>query len=225
MIVRMFIQTIIWFGAMALVLFLSAGTIHWTASWIFLIEMVTLALGSGLLLARHDPGLLAERLAPPIQKEQPAADKVLIGVIFLILFGSLAIMGLDAVRFRWSVMPVWMQAFGALLLLVSVWFGYRILRENSFAAPVVKLQKERGQTVISTGPYRYVRHPFYTNALLYLIGTSLLLGSWWGLTGVFALALLLAIRIQVEETTLRNGLEGYADYARHIRYRLVPFVW
>jgi protein-S-isoprenylcysteine O-methyltransferase Ste14 len=99
------------------------------------------------------------------------------------------------------------------------------MRENSFAAPVVKIQRERGQTVITTGPYSIVRHPFYTGALVYLAGTSLLLGSWWGLLAVPAVGVLLAIRIGIEEKALRAGLEGYDDYARRVRYRLIPLVW
>jgi protein-S-isoprenylcysteine O-methyltransferase Ste14 len=225
MIAKLIIQTIVWFGAMGLVLFLAAGTLDWPGAWVFLVEMMTLSLVVGLWLARHDPALLRERLAPPLQKDQPPADKILLSVILLLIFASLVLMAFDAVRFAWSAVPIWVQAIGALSLVLSVWIGYRTLRENSFAAPVVKIQKERGQRVITTGPYRYVRHPFYTSALFYFVGTSLLLGSWWGLVAALVLMVLLGIRIQIEERVLRAGLEGYADYAARVRYRLMPFVW
>jgi protein-S-isoprenylcysteine O-methyltransferase Ste14 len=99
------------------------------------------------------------------------------------------------------------------------------MRENSFAAPVIKLQHERGQRVISTGPYAFVRHPMYFGAAFYFIGTALLLGSWWGVIFAFVLIGLLCIRIPIEEKALRAGLEGYGEYAAHVRYRLSPHVW
>jgi protein-S-isoprenylcysteine O-methyltransferase Ste14 len=102
---------------------------------------------------------------------------------------------------------------------------YWTMRTNSFAAPVVKIQKDRGQAVITTGPYSFVRHPLYFGALFYIAGTSLVLGSWWGLAAVPILAVLFGIRIGIEEKVLRAGLAGYDDYARRVRWRLVPLVW
>jgi protein-S-isoprenylcysteine O-methyltransferase Ste14 len=153
MIVNLIVQTIVWFGAMGAVLFLSAGTLDWPAAWVFLGEMVAISVIGSWLLARHDPALLAEQLRPPVQKEQPLADKVLMSLFMVLIFVWLAFMGLDAVRFRWSSMPIWLQALGALALLLSIWICFRTMLENSFAAPVIKIQEERGQRVISTGPY------------------------------------------------------------------------
>jgi protein-S-isoprenylcysteine O-methyltransferase Ste14 len=99
------------------------------------------------------------------------------------------------------------------------------MRTNSFAAPVVKIQKDRGHTVVTTGPYAIVRHPLYFGALFYIAGTSLALGSWWGLAMVPIFTVLLGIRIGIEEETLRMGLEGYDDYAQRVRWRLVPLIW
>jgi protein-S-isoprenylcysteine O-methyltransferase Ste14 len=99
------------------------------------------------------------------------------------------------------------------------------LRENTFAALVVKVQKERAQTVITTGPYRYVRHPMYAGMIFYLFCAPLLFGSWWGLLWGCALLGLFAIRILIEEGTLRKELQGYNEYAARVRYRLVPLVW
>jgi protein-S-isoprenylcysteine O-methyltransferase Ste14 len=225
MVVRMIVQTLVWYGVIGLLLFLAAGTAAWPAAWIFLAVMIVLSLVGGLWLVRHDPALVQQRLAPPIQKDQPTADKVLLPVIILVIFGALVLMALDAVRFGWSSVPTWVQAIGALILLLSVWISFRTLRENTFAAPVVKIQKDRGQTVITTGPYRHVRHPMYAGGLIFLLGTSLLLGSWWGLVAVLVLAVLLGTRIQIEEKALRAGLSGYDDYAQRVRYRLVPLIW
>jgi protein-S-isoprenylcysteine O-methyltransferase Ste14 len=99
------------------------------------------------------------------------------------------------------------------------------MRTNSFAVPAVKIQKERGQTVVTTGPYATVRHPLYFGALFYVAATSLVLGSWWGLATVPLVAFGFAIRIRVEEKALREGLQGYDDYTRRVRLRLIPFIW
>jgi len=225
MVVRLIVQTLVSFGLMALLLFVAAGTAAWPAAWVFLVEMIVLSIVGGLWLVRHDPALVQERLAPPIQKGQPTADKVLLPVIILEISGAIVLMALDAVRFAWSSVPFWVQAVGELVLLLSIWISFRTLGENSFAAPVVKVQESRGQTVISSGPYRHVRHPMYAGVLMFLVGTSLLVGSWWGLITVPVLALLLAVRIQIEEKALRAGLKGYEDYATRVRYRLIPLIW
>ncbi|SFP97004.1 Protein-S-isoprenylcysteine O-methyltransferase Ste14 [Mesorhizobium sp. NFR06] len=223
MISRLVVQTFVWFGVMGALLFLSAGTLHWTGAWVYTVVMVGLSLTMGVALAKRDPGLMNERLRPPIQKTQTAADKLLLSILLLGIFAWLALMGLDA-RFGWSALPLWAQVAGALVLLVGIWICYLTMLENSFAAPVVKIQDERGQKVITTGPYSYVRHPMYAGAILYFAGTALLLGSWWGLVSVLAFIVLLAIRTFIEEKTLRTGLRGYDDYAANVRYRLIPMV-
>jgi protein-S-isoprenylcysteine O-methyltransferase Ste14 len=218
-------QTFAWSGAMGLVLFVAAGTFAWPFAWIFLAQMIVISVAVGLWLARHDPRLLRERLAPLIQKEQRTADKILVSIFVIVLFVALVLMGLDAVRFGWSSMPPIGRAIGELALLLSIWIIFRTMQENTFAAPVVKIQGDRGQRVIASGPYRIVRHPMYAATIGYYFGTSLLLGSWWGLTAVLLLLVLLGIRIHFEERTLRVGLVGYDDYTANVRYRLIPLIW
>jgi len=225
MVVMLVVQTLLLYGTMGLVLFLAAGTTDWPVAWIFLAEMIIVFLGGGLWLARYDPALLKERLAPPIQKDQPIADKILLTVFILVIFGTLVLVALDAVRFGASFVPPWVQAVGNIVLLLSVFICFQTMRENTFAAPVVKIQEARGQTVVATGPYRHVRHPMYAGTIMFFVGTSLLLGSWWGLASVLVLVVLLGIRIGVEEKELRAGLKGYDDYAARVRHRLIPLVW
>jgi protein-S-isoprenylcysteine O-methyltransferase Ste14 len=169
--------------------------------------------------------LLRERLKPPVQKDQPLADKLILIPLLFLLFGGMGFMAADAARWRWSTIPPSVQWAGCVLLLAVILFMSWTMRTNSFAAPVVKIQRERGQTVITTGPYAIVRHPLYFAALFYVAATSLVLGSWWGLATVPLVALGFAIRIRVEEKVLREGLRGYGDYARHVRWRLIPFIW
>lgn len=225
LILNLIVQTIVWFGFMGAIIFVAAGTINYTGGWLYLGEMIAASAVFGLHMMRVDPGLLKERLKPPMQKDQPLADKLILIPILLLIFGGMAFMAADAARWHWSTMPLTTQWAGCALLLAALLFMYWTMRTNSFAAPVVKIQKERGQTVITTGPYAIVRHPLYFGALFYTAGTSLVLGSWWGLATIPVLALFFGIRIGIEEQTLRMGLDGYDDYARRVRRRLVPFIW
>src|SRR5262249_49585367 len=150
-------------------------------------------------------------LKPPIQRGQPRGDKVFMLVLMVLWVAWLIFMALDAVRLRLSHVPIWAQVVGAALIFVGMYAFFVTFRENSFAAPVVKIQKERGQTVISTGPYSYVRHPLYAVASVLFIGTPLLLGSAWGLAFAPVWIALLAFRIPIEERALRNELDGYNE--------------
>jgi protein-S-isoprenylcysteine O-methyltransferase Ste14 len=111
------------------------------------------------------------------------------------------------------------------MYLVSTAFIMWVFRENSFAAPVVKVQSARAHRVVSTGPYALVRHPMYSGIMLFFVGVPLLLGSWWGVAIALLFIVLFAIRARIEERALIDGLPGYADYAARVRYRLVPGVW
>jgi protein-S-isoprenylcysteine O-methyltransferase Ste14 len=222
---NLIVQTIVWFGLMGAIIFGAAGTIDYAGGWLFLGEMLAISIFLGVYMARVDPGLLRERLKPPVQKDQPLADKLIVIPLLLLLFCGMGFMAADAARLRWSTMPLSVQWAGCVLLLAVILFMTWTMRTNSFAAPVVKIQRERGQTVITTGPYAIARHPLYFGALFYVAATSLVLGSWWGLAAVPLVALGFAIRIPVEEKALREGLQGYDDYARRVRWRLIPFIW
>ncbi|HEY2528249.1 MAG TPA: isoprenylcysteine carboxylmethyltransferase family protein [Xanthobacteraceae bacterium] len=225
LILNLLVQTIVWFGFIGVIIFAAAGTIDYAGGWLYLAEMVAISVVFGLHMVRVDPGLLKERLKPPMQKDQPFADKLVLIAVLLLMFGGMGFMAADAARWHWSMMPPSVRWAGCGLLLAAILFMYWIMRANTFAAPVVKIQKDRGQAVITTGPYAVVRHPLYFGAIFYLAGTSLVLGSWWGLATVPGVALLLGVRIGIEEKTLRRGLEGYDDYARRVHWRLVPLIW
>jgi protein-S-isoprenylcysteine O-methyltransferase Ste14 len=210
---------------LAVLLFGSAGTLHWPAGWAFMIVFFATGLPMTLMLARHDPALLDERLKWVVQKDQPLWDRVFVSLFLPLFVGWFILIGLDAGRFHWSVMPVWLQVVGGLGLVLSLALMYRVFRENTFAAAVVRIQKERGQKVISTGPYAIVRHPLYTTMLLYLPALALMLGSWYGLATSFLLFAVLVVRTALEDRELQRGLDGYADYAHRVRYRLIPGIW
>ena len=213
------------FVVFALVLFLAAGTVAWPAGWAFLVLFFgfTIALSRWLLI--HNPGLLTERMTGIGKPDQKAWDKVFFAVANVLFLAWLVMMPLDAVRFHWSQLPGWLAIIGAGLLLGSFYLFFLTFRENAYLSPAVRLQTERGQTVVSTGPYHYVRHPMYATAIILLVGTTLLLGSWYGLVVVLILAVAIALRAVQEERTLRAELPGYEAYLAQVRYRFVPYVW
>jgi len=121
--------------------------------------------------------------------------------------------------------PVWLQVVGANVLIGSFPLFFATFRENSYLSPMVRIQEDRGQTVVSTGPYHYVRHPMYAAALLFLLGTALLLGSGFGLLLGLILVAMIAGRAVLEEHTLREELQGYDSYMAQVKYRLIPYIW
>ena len=207
------------------ILFGAAGTWAWPSGWVYLAVFLATGLGISLWLADFDPGLLKERLASPYQKGQKSFDRIFMSLVMVVYLGWTALMALDARRFGWSHIAIPLQVLGVVLIAASYLGIAWVFATNSFAAPVIRIQAERGQTVIDTGPYAFVRHPMYAFAALQFIGAPLMLGSWWGLAVVPAAYLGLSWRIFGEEKALTEELAGYGDYARRVRWRLLPGVW
>ena len=213
------------FAVFVALLFVSAGTLLWPAGWAFMALFFSFALALVIWLAREEPELLEERMSSPMQRGQPLWDKVFVVAVMVLFVAWLILMPLDAVRFGWSEVPDWLQILGALGVVLSFCIMFLTFRENAYLALVVKLQEERGQRVVSTGPYRYVRHPMYASTFSLFPASALLLGSWGGLMLCVVLLGLLVWRIPLEERMLEDGLAGYDEYARKVRYRLIPRVW
>lgn len=213
------------FLLLGLMLFGSAGTLSWTAAWVWIGILFIISIPMVVLLLRDDPDLLRERLKSPIQADQKGWDKVLLTVLLTLMALWLPLMGLDAVRYHWSHMSLGLQLLGTIVLCLSLYVICLCFRENSFLAPVVKIQTERGHHVVSTGPYSHVRHPMYSGALLYFPGTALLLGSWYGFAMGLVLCGLIVLRTLLEDRTLQSELPGYAEYASKVRFRLIPHIW
>ena len=221
---RLIKQTVIWLTVLGAILFVTAGTFDWPGAWVLLIESGVLGVISGVRIARHDPELLKERMRGPIQKEQKPWDKRLLTVIFSLCFLMPIVAGLE-VRFGTSTMPVSLQVLGAFALAFGFYVFHVVMETNSYASAVVRIQSERGQKVISTGPYAYVRHPMYAGAIAYFLGLGLLLGSWYAVGIGIVIITLFGLRALWEEETLARELDGYAAYAARVRYRLIPGVW
>ncbi|HYW89185.1 MAG TPA: isoprenylcysteine carboxylmethyltransferase family protein [Chloroflexota bacterium] len=213
------------FLVFAAVLFTAAGTTAWPAGWAFLLLFFGFVVGLTVWLLRYNPSLLTERMTGIGKSDQKTWDKVFFVLLNVLFITWLVVMPLDAVRFNWSNVPAALQIVGALALVLSFYFFYRTFKENAYLSPAVRIQSDRGQHVVTTGPYHYVRHPMYAAATIFLVSTSLLLGSWLGVLAALALILAIAFRATREEQTLSQELPGYADYMAQVRYRLVPHVW
>jgi protein-S-isoprenylcysteine O-methyltransferase Ste14 len=222
---RLLFRSVVGTAFVALLLFLPAGTVDWPQAWVFLAIFIGCSLATTAWLQATDPGLLEARMASPLSADQAPRDRVVIALIFAAFAIWFIVMAFDARRFGWSHVPIWVEILGAALVLAAFWGWVTVLRVNSFAATNVRLQRERGQTVASTGPYAVVRHPMYAYAIMFMIGVPLLLGSLWGLLGLIVLVPLFAARALGEEAMLMEGLAGYRDYAAKVRFRFVPGVW
>lgn len=217
-------QTLGLFILFALALFLPAGGVTWLAGWMFLILFFGFFTSVNIWLYKHNPGLLQERMSLG-KSDQKGWDKVLFPLLLALPFAWLAFIALDAVRFHWSSVTGWVQVIGAAILLFSFRLFFLTFRENSYLSTVVRIQEDRGHKVVSTGPYRYVRHPMYSAFIPFMVGTPLLLGSWYGVLLGLGFMVVLARRAVLEESTLREELQGYADYMTQVKYRILPYVW
>jgi protein-S-isoprenylcysteine O-methyltransferase Ste14 len=225
LIIRLLLQLVVWTALMGALLLGTAGDWHWPQAWAFIAIFVFGGIGFGLWLGSHDPELLAQRLGSLSQRGQPLWDRIfMIGAVVTWLLWFV-VMAFDAERKHWSDMPVWLNAIGGILTIGGFLAVLRVFRENSFAAPVIRVQNEREQRVIDTGPYAIVRHPMYASALSYIFGIPLLLGSWVGLamTAIFILGI--GWRAQKEEQLLVRDLAGYPAYMDRVRWRFIPYVW
>jgi protein-S-isoprenylcysteine O-methyltransferase Ste14 len=207
-------------------LFLPAGTFHWWRAWVLIGVIAAGSLISELRLFPDHKDLIRERLKPPIQKGQPLADKIITLLMLLIFYGMFVFIALDVFGFHLMGRPGLLVSIAGLALLVAGWrIAYLALRENAFAALVVKGQGERGQTVVDSGAYGVVRHPMYAGAIAFFLGIPLWLESYAALGPAVFLIFLLMLRITIEEKYLRRELTGYDAYTKRVRYRLIPHLW
>ena len=209
---------------MGVALFWSAGRLDWWSAWAALAVMAVWTAATAIIVLHYNPDLLAERLGP--RKGEKRWDAAIVSLIGLVTLVRYILAGLDQ-RYGWTGgLPVAVQL--AALALCAL--GYDVLfvwatAANTFFSRIVRIQPERGHTVVTGGPYRYVRHPAYTGAILYELAVPFLLASWPALVASGLSALLLVLRTALEDRTLQAELTGYADYVCQVRYRLLPGIW
>jgi protein-S-isoprenylcysteine O-methyltransferase Ste14 len=207
---------------MGLLLFVPAGTIHYWQAWVYLsLFFAAAALTTGYLMQK-DPALLERRMSGGPTAETRAAQKYAMLGASLGFIALLVVPALDH-RYGWSAMSISGVLAGDALVAVGFYLIFLVYKENTFTS--AKIEVVENQTVISTGPYAIVRHPMYASATLYLVGTPLALGSYWGVVVLVAMWPFLLWRLVDEERLLREKLPGYAEYQRTVRHRLIPRVW
>jgi len=208
--------------AMAVLLFAGAGTLRYWQAWVFLTAYLAASIAITLYLAEHDPALLERRMRGGPFAEKQSSQKIIMSIASVGFIGLMLVPAIDH-RFGWSQMSAPVALAGNFLMLLG-WFGiFLVFRENSFTASTIELAAD--QRVISTGPYRWVRHPMYSAALLMLFGIPIALGSWWGVLIVVAIIPIIVWRLLDEERFLANNLAGYREYQGSTRFRLLPGLW
>jgi len=204
---------------LAAVLFLPAGSLRYWQGWALMALLFLPMPFTSVYFLKRDPQLVERRLRT---QETISEQKTIIRWVQSLALASLLIPGLDH-RFAWSRVPLWLTILSQVLVFAGSLITLWVMKENSFASRTV--QVEEGHRVISTGPYRFVRHPMYFGAILMFVFTPLALGSWWALPGFLLVIPFLVLRLLNEEKLLRRDLPGYSDYCLRTRSRLIPLLW
>jgi len=214
------LQVLVQFLILAAILFISSGRLDWMWAWAYLGVGVSILAINVLVMS---PELIAER--SEIKEDVKGWDRVLGILIGVLTLGALVVIGLDA-RFGWSPqLALAIQLGGLVFLALGQGLFSWVMASNKFFSRAVRIQMDRGHTVATGGPYRYVRHPGYVGYIISWLATPLALGSLWALIPAGLVMCLMVVRTALEDRTLQEQLDGYGDYAGLVRYRLLPGVW
>ena len=222
--IRIFVKGLIVPAWWLLALFGSAGQVTWNRGWICSVLYLGGMNASRTVLKKLNPDLLKQR-ETGIRKDTKSFDKIFLRLLLSITIALPVIAGLDAVRFNWAPMPFWTVYPGIGLFTVSAALITWVLVKNPHAESSVRIQEDRGHTVIGSGPYRFVRHPMYVGLIVLYASMALILGSMWALALDALITILLLWRTALEEEALRRELPGYEEYTAVTRYRLMPGIW
>lgn len=204
---------------MGLVLFLPAGTWNFFNGWLFLALLFIPMLFLGVALFLKAPELLEKRLQ---SKEKENTQKGVVAASGLMFIGAFVFAGLDF-RFGWTKVPMWLVIAASVVLLASYAMYAEVMRENAYLSRTVEVQEN--QKVIDTGLYGVIRHPMYTATIFLFLAIPLVLGSWISFAIMLLYPVAIVARIGNEEKVLEEGLQGYTEYKKKVKYRLLPFVW
>lgn len=203
----------------SVLLFIPAGTLHYWNAWLLIGLLFIPMLIVGILLAIKNPELLRKRLNSK-EKETEQKNVLLLGGLMFI--GGFVVAGLDY-RFQWLVLPRWLVLVSSAIFLFAYVLYAEVLRENQYLSRTIEVQEN--QKVVDTGLYGIVRHPMYTSTILLFLSMPLVLGSIFSFLIFLIYPIITAKRIRNEEEVLEKSLEGYAEYEKRIKYRLIPFIW
>lgn len=201
------------------ILFLPAGSFAFVGGWLFIALLFIPMIFLGVFLFIKSPELLEKRLDA---KEKENTQKGVVALSGLLFLAGFIVAGLDY-RFAWSHVPTWLVIVASVILLASYALYAEVMRENAYLSRTIEVQE--GQKVVDTGLYGIVRHPMYAVTVWLFLSIPLVLGSFFSLLCFLPYPIIMAVRILNEEKVLTNGLDGYADYKKKVKYRLIPFVW
>jgi protein-S-isoprenylcysteine O-methyltransferase Ste14 len=207
---------------LAALIFVPAGRLDWTAGWVCLLTMVIGFSSVTAHVFRRTPSLIRRRAR--VGSGTPLWDRVLLAFVQILFMAILIIGGLDA-RFGWTSLPLWLQVVGVVLMLVGALLLGWAMGENRHFESSVRIQDDQHHRVIESGPYRVVRHPGYGAGILLMVGVAFVLGSAWAVVPAILVTVVFVVRTLKEDRFLHANLEGYRDYARRTRFRLVPGIW
>ena len=201
------------------ILFLPAGSLAFVGGWLFIALLFIPMIFLGVFLFIQSPELLEKRRDA---KEKENTQKGVVALSGLLFLAGFIVAGLDY-RFAWSHVPTWLVIVASVILLASYALYAEVMRENAYLSRTIEVQE--GQKVVDTGLYGIVRHPMYAVTVWLFLSIPLVLGSFFSLLCFLPYPIIMAVRILNEEKVLTNGLDGYADYKKKVKYRLIPFVW
>jgi protein-S-isoprenylcysteine O-methyltransferase Ste14 len=220
---RIVLKLLLGMAVMAALMFVAAGRLDWTMGWVY---AATYTLTYLLITVLMPMAADLEKERTTMTEEAPLWDKIIATLGSLILpLGLMVVAGLDHRFGASSDVTLWLQLAALALTVASTVFASWAAATNSFYARYVHIQQDRGHTVVTGGPYRFVRHPGYVGAMAMSVGTALALGSLWALALAALMCVLLVIRTALEDRFLQENLAGYRAYAQRVRYRLLPGIW
>lgn len=202
-------------------LFLPAETFLWLEAWIYLVIFSIFFTIVVLYFSKHDPEMLQQRAKPKFEEKWDKIVMVLMGFGF---FPTFIIPGFER-KYGWSYVPFWVEIIGFAVLSLGLLIIFLVMKENTFLSKAVEIQEERGHIVITTGPYRIVRHPMYLGFILFIVFYCLALGSLFSLIPTALGVIGLVIRTLLEDRKLHEELEGYKEYAQQTKKKLIPLIW
>ncbi len=172
---------------------------------------------------KNDPRILENRTRFVLPKQ--GWDRLIMAAMAIFMAAFVWIAWIDRVERGFSIIPVWLEALGFIGIIKFMAINFLVMKENPYAAKVIEIQKERGQKVISTGPYAYVRHPMYLGMFIFFASLPIALGSYYALVPALGIVAVVLIRIPREEEVLAKGLAGYKAYMKKVKWRIVPRIW
>lgn len=212
-------------GGLAVLLFVPAGRLDWVEAWAFIFAYTAFLAFYAWWGLKRDPEQLHERGRAHKADNVKPWDRTILAAYTVLLPLTPIVAGLDAGRYRWSTVPPYVKGLAWLGLFLAGTLVFWALTANTYLSRMARIQDDRGQVAITTGPYRFVRHPMYLGIIVLFLCMPVALGSWWALLPSIVIGFLFVLRTAKEDRMLRDELPGYVEYTRRVRYRLAPGIW